>query len=220
MMKRVLRRLLARSSFMPLSTLMALSPMLAGMAHAQDTPALIPLPQHVEREAGEFHLTSATRLLIGDKSLRPVAKVIASQLRDAVGFAPAVTTGRQRRGRPLIHLELDRALGNEAYHLTVNAAGVRIVGGDSAGVFYGAQTLLQWLPVRATPKARVTLQALRVEDAPRFGWRGMHLDVSRHFFTVPEVERFIDHLALYKFNRLHLHLTDDEGWRLEIKRYP
>ncbi|MEO5815190.1 MAG: family 20 glycosylhydrolase [Gemmatimonadaceae bacterium] len=214
-MKRILIHVLALH-------VLALSTSPAGLAHAQGTaePALIPLPQHVEREAGEFLFTSATRLLVGDKSLRPVARVIASQLRDAVGFAPAVSSGPQARGRPLIRLELDRALGREAYHLTVNAAGVRIVGGDSAGVFYGAQTMLQLLPVRATPKARVTLPALRVEDAPRFGWRGMHLDVSRHFFTVPEVERFIDHIALYKFNRLHLHLTDDEGWRLEIKRYP
>jgi hypothetical protein len=124
-MKGVITRLLARSSLITLFTLLALSPMLAGIVHAQGTtaPALIPLPQHVERDAGEFRLTTATRLLIGDKSLRPVAKVFASQLRDAVGFAPAVTTGRQRRDRPLIRLELDRALGREAHHLTVGCRG-------------------------------------------------------------------------------------------------
>ena len=208
-----------------LTWLLALSTCTAGAAHAQGAaaPALIPRPRSVERGDGELVLTAATRLLVTQEALAPTARVIAAQLRDAVGFEPALAGDADQRGGPLIRLELDPALGPEAYRLAVDPAGVRIVGGDAAGVFHGAQTLRQLLPARTGADARPTpptLPALRVEDAPRFGWRGMHLDVSRHFLTRREVERFIDLMALYKFNRLHLHLTDDQGWRLEIRRYP
>jgi hypothetical protein len=157
MMKGVLTRLLARSSLITLFTLLALSPMLAGIVHAQGTTAsaLIPLPLHVERDAGEFHLTTATRLLIGDKSLRPVAKVIATPSASPPPSPPAVSaeTGHSFAWNSIAHSAV-RPITSPW-----DAAGVRIAGGDSAGVFYGAQTLLQLRPVRATPKARVTPQA-------------------------------------------------------------
>jgi hexosaminidase len=124
-----------------------------------------------------------------------------------------------------IALTLDETLAAEAYRLDVRPDGVRIAGGAPAGVFYGAQTLRQLLPPAvyrhagrdpgpwAAPAASIT-------DEPRFGWRGCLLDVARHFLPPADVRRFIDLLALHKLNVLHLHLTDDQGWRLEVPRWP
>ncbi|MFZ5477124.1 MAG: beta-N-acetylhexosaminidase, partial [Myxococcota bacterium] len=101
----------------------------------------------------------------------------------------------------------------ESYVLDVTADGVTIVGADAAGVFWGTQTLRQLVTAEGVP-------AVHVEDAPRFAWRGLMIDVARHFFTVEDLERQIDLMALHKLNRLHLHLTDDQGWRIEIESWP
>ena len=106
----------------------------------------------------------------------------------------------------------------EGYLLTVTAEGVNITGASEAGVFYGIQTLRKALPI--TDAKSIKLPAVTINDYPRFGYRGAHLDVSRHFFSVDSVKRFIDILALHHINRFHWHLTDDQGWRIEIKKYP
>ncbi|MDI2131077.1 beta-N-acetylhexosaminidase [Yinghuangia seranimata] len=120
---------------------------------------------------------------------------------------------------------VDTTLGPEAYRLTVAADGVEIVGGDEAGVFWGRQTLRQLQGPDAFRQASIDpapteLPYLTVEDAPRFAWRGFMLDVARHFLPKDDVLRFVDALAAHKLNVLHLHLTDDQGWRIEIKRHP
>ena len=116
------------------------------------------------------------------------------------------------------------ALGDEGYELTVATAAVQITARTPAGVFYGVQTLRQLMPSSIEHQAPrphpVSIPAARIEDRPRFVWRGAMLDVARHFFGPADVRRYIDLLALYKFNRLHLHLSDDQGWRLEIKSWP
>ncbi|WP_371258626.1 beta-N-acetylhexosaminidase [Streptomyces sp. CC53] len=153
-------------------------------------------------------------------------------LRSAVGAAfglalPPVPAGRH----DAVALRLDPRLGAEAYRLDVVAAtrSVRITGGDPAGVFWGAQTLRQLLgadafrraPVRRGGRAApAVLTGLGIEDRPRFGWRGLLLDVARHFLPKDDVLRYVDLLAAHKLNVLHLHLTDDQGWRIEIRRYP
>ena len=104
-----------------------------------------------------------------------------------------------------------------AYHLTVDKNGVYIAGNNEAGVFYGIQSLLQLIPYT---KNKLTLPQLTINDYPRFAYRGMHLDVGRHFFPVSFVKRYIDYLAAYKYNTFHWHLTEDQGWRIEIKKYP
>ena len=118
------------------------------------------------------------------------------------------------------------ALGREGYRLEVAPDGVVIRGGGAAGMFYGTQTLLQLLPPRVFGAAKVqgpvawTVPAVRINDRPRFVWRGLLLDVARHFFSKEELKNFIDLMAQHKLNTLQLHLTDDVGWRVEIKRYP
>ena len=102
--------------------------------------------------------------------------------------------------------------------MNVSASGVVIAGASEAGVFYGIQTLRKAIPVKANSVPVLT--AVGIEDEPRFGYRGVHLDVCRHFFTVDEVKKFIDMMVLHNMNRLHWHITDDQGWRIEIKKYP
>ncbi|MEV7010457.1 beta-N-acetylhexosaminidase [Streptosporangium sp. NPDC051022] len=128
-------------------------------------------------------------------------------------------------GQERIVLALDDGLEPEGLRLRVTPSGVWITGGDPAGVFYGAQTFRQLLPPAALRRGRVagapmTAPATEIEDRPRYGWRGCMLDVARHFMPKADLLRFIDLLALHKLNVLHLHLTDDQGWRLEIAKYP
>ena len=117
----------------------------------------------------------------------------------------------------------DVANPNEAYVLTIAPdSGIDIVGRDAAGVFYAIQSLRNWLPIEAYrgKHHQLTLDAARISDAPRFNYRGMHLDVARNFQSKQTVEKLLDVMAFYKLNRLHLHLTDDEGWRIEITALP
>ena len=133
-------------------------------------------------------------------------------------------------GAGLVRLEIDPTpggFGPEGYDLTIGAEEVVLRGSDAAGLFYGVQTLRQLLPYWSEYEAilydkprPVTLPALHIRDRPRFPWRGAMLDVARHFFTVDEVKRYVDLLSLHKMNRLHLHLADDQGWRIEIKSWP
>lgn len=124
-----------------------------------------------------------------------------------------------------IRFRVDDTLAEEAYALEVTRRGVEVRAASFPGFFYALQSIKQMLPVEIfggepAPAADWTLPVVRIDDAPRFGYRGMHFDVSRHFFSVEEVKRYIDILALHKLNVLHWHLTDDQGWRIEIKRYP
>ncbi|MFP3962773.1 beta-N-acetylhexosaminidase [Actinomadura fulvescens] len=123
-----------------------------------------------------------------------------------------------------VRARVDPGLGNEAYRLTVGADGAEIVGGDEAGIFWGRQTLRQLLGPDAFRRAAIggppVVPYVTIEDAPRFGWRGFMLDVARHFMPKDGVLRYVDLLAAHKLNVLHLHLTDDQGWRVEIERYP
>lgn len=112
----------------------------------------------------------------------------------------------------------DTAIKDEGYLLNISPDEIRITASTSAGCFYAVQTLIQLLPVEHQPLLRI--RAVAITDAPRYKWRGMHLDCSRHFFSKDEIKEYLDLLALYKFNIFHWHLTDDQGWRIEIKRYP
>jgi len=140
----------------------------------------------------------------------------------AGGGSFVLATGLRGEG---IRLRQDPALPAEGYRLDVSGAGVEITGGSAAGVFYGMQTLRQLLPPSAlrrapTDSGPIAVRHLRVEDAPRFRWRGVLLDVARHFMPVSDVLRFVDLIAFHKLNVLHLHLTDDQGWRIEIPGRP
>lgn len=198
----------------------------AATAVSAAEPDLIPLPREMTAQDGFFTLQPATRIL-ADSASRPAAVLLAARLRQGTGYAIPVKSGK-RSGAGVILLTTagsDPRLGPEGYELTVTPNEVTVRAPGAAGIFYGTQTLLQLLPPEifaSNAVAGKTWQApcVAISDAPRFQWRGLMLDVARHFFTKPEVEQIMDVMALHKLNVLHLHLVDDQGWRIEIKRYP
>ena len=182
---------------------------------------LIPAPFSVEppvdSSAPRFRLTAGTGLS-GGPGTDTVERLLRSALGAATGFA-------LRPGAPGLELALSAELAPEEYLLEAAPERVRITGGSEAGLFWGTQTLRQLLGPEAYRRAPVrgaewSVPAVTVRDRPRFGWRGVLLDVSRHFLPKADVLRYLDLLAAHKLNVLHLHLTDDQGWRVEIKRYP
>ncbi|MFI9842178.1 beta-N-acetylhexosaminidase [Nonomuraea sp. NPDC051941] len=181
--------------------------------------SLVPLPAAVVPARGAFALTTETGLTAPD-ALHGVLAWLQGALRAGTGLPLCESASGS------IRLELEPDLAPESYRLRVTPDHVRIEGGDPAGVFYGCQTLLQLLPPAVHRRSPITpgtdwvIGATTVTDAPRFPWRGVLLDVARHFMPVHGVLRLIDQMAAHRLNRLHLHLTDDQGWRLEIGRYP
>jgi hexosaminidase len=192
-------------------------------------PAIVPLPSSVTMGTGAFTLKKSTAI-IAETALKPLARQLAGWLNPATGFDLEVRGSAP--SSPSIQLKLQGSLasklGAEGYRLTATQKAVTISAATEAGVFYGMQTLRQLLPVAIFRSAAVaapadvgwTIPAVTIEDSPRFSWRGAHLDTSRHFMPKEFVKKFIDLLALHKLNRFHWHLTDDQGWRLEIRRYP
>jgi hexosaminidase len=181
---------------------------------------MLPRPVTARTTAGMFTFTAATALG-ADPDCTGVGRWLRDALSRPTGLplpAPALTDGA-------IHLTVDPALPAEGYRLRVRPDRIAITGGSPAGAFYGAQSLLQLLPPTVYRRAPVapgpwTVPCVEISDEPRFGWRGCMLDVARHFMPVAGVLRFIDLLAAHKLNMLHLHLTDDQGWRVQIRRYP
>ena len=156
-----------------------------------------------------------------------IATDLAKLLGSALESAPAVRAASGPPAAGTIHLATrasSASLGDEGYELTIDAAGVRIVAHQPAGLFYGVQTLRQLLPwsieYQAARPRPVSVPFATIVDRPRFVWRGAMLDVARHFFGVDDVKHYIDLITLYKLNRLHLHLSDDQGWRIEVKSWP
>jgi hexosaminidase len=186
--------------------------------------ALIPVPAKLTPRSGTFPL-DATTSIVAANELRAQADLLRDQLRPATGLplsvAPSGTGSR-------ITLTLDAGLarlGEEGYRLNVAADEVAIRAPKPAGILHGTQTLRQLLPPPIFRRAPVdaaswAIPAVEIEDRPRFGWRGSHLDVGRHFMPKEFVFKHIDLLALHKFNVFHWHLTEDQGWRIEIKKYP
>jgi hexosaminidase len=188
------------------------------------TLPLVPIPAKVTPKEGSVSLNTTTQIEAPD-SLRAHAERLRDALRQATGLPlPIVATARG----PRIALALADRIGpngDEAYRLAVGADGVTISARSAAGISHGIQTLRQLLPVEIFRRAAVsgvpwTIPALDIEDAPTFGWRGSHLDVGRHFMPKTTVLKHLDLLALHKLNVFHWHLTEDQGWRIEIKRYP
>jgi hexosaminidase len=204
-----------------------LGPSSPGGVRGQEVRNVIPMPAHLETRDGAFRLDGATRVTLDPGSaaaLAPSAERWAARVRTATGLPLPVGPGAAGQGA--IHLTLQGGAdpGREGYRLDVSPAGVVVRGGDPAGAFYGLQTLRQLLPAGveggANASADWLIPAVRIEDRPRFRYRGMHLDVARHFFPVEFIKSYLDMLALYRFNTFHWHLTEDQGWRIEIERYP
>ncbi len=179
---------------------------------------VVPLPQEIIEEAGDgFVLDNSTCIVYsGDAQMKRNAELLAEYIKEKTNLELTVT---DVAAEGAITLAVGEAGENaEGYSLTVDAKGVNITGASPAGVFYGMQTLRKALPI--TEGGNIKLPAVTINDYPRFSYRGAHLDVSRHFFTTDSIKRFVDMLALHNLNRFHWHLTDDQGWRIEIKKYP
>ena len=179
---------------------------------------VVPLPQEINVVDDEaFVLAADTKIVYqGDETMQSNARLLSEYIAEKTGLQLEVT---DETVEGAITLSVGNVCDNaEGYSLTVGPDGVNITGASSAGVFYGMQTLRKALPI--VDGRQVRLPAVSIADYPRFGYRGAHLDVSRHFFTVDSVKSFIDMLALHNMNRFHWHLTDDQGWRFEMKKYP
>ncbi|MBR5748691.1 MAG: beta-N-acetylhexosaminidase [Prevotella sp.] len=198
---------------------------------------VVPMPQSIALQKGEpFTLWNDLVQIVAPEELKAEAGFLQAYLKDITGSTLPIASKRNK-GMTYIELALSpKVTEPEGYVLTINKKGVTIVGGSAAGVFYGIQTLRKAV-VNARQSQHITeltnkpsvssstppfthLYPVVITDAPRFSWRGMHLDCSRHFFPVAFVKKFIDLLALHNMNVFHWHLTDDQGWRIEIKKWP
>ncbi|NDC79281.1 MAG: beta-N-acetylglucosaminidase, partial [Chitinophagia bacterium] len=181
-------------------------------AHAQSGYDIIPAPTSLVPAKGTYAVRPGERIHIADAAFAPVAEMLAGKLTAATGTASTVATGSSA------------SLAEEAYQLEVGPRRIDVQASGGKGAFYALQTLLQLMPpavLGGSPvKGGLAVPACRIEDSPRFGYRGLMLDVGRHFIPVADVKRFIDLMAHYKMNRFHWHLTEDQGWRIEIKKYP
>lgn len=172
---------------------------------------IIPYPSSIKQGKGKFQITAQTHIKASNE-LTSCAEIFANQIKSTTGKALEISDGNQPKQ---ITLSADKVLATEEYRLEVTPKGVAVTGGSAQGVFYGLQTLRQIIAQSGN-----VLPAVTISDAPRMAYRGMMLDVCRHFFTVDQVKSVIDMMSLHKLNRLQWHLTDDQGWRIEIKRYP
>ena len=202
-----------------------LAPAWAQPAAGSPAPlALIPQPVRVVPGSGRFAIGPDTRIYVGTRSeeLRRIGQELSEDIRRVTGVAvPVVPAAPGLQSTGFISLALTTApdtLGSEGYTLSVQPARVLLTASQAAGLFWGTQTIRQLLP--AQPETGASLPVGEIVDKPRYSWRGMHLDVCRHFFPVEFVKQYIDYLAMHKLNTFHWHLTDDQGWRIEIKKYP
>ena len=175
---------------------------------------VVPLPQSIVEQKGEAFVLEEGVQILAPAELQSEAELLRQYLKEVTWNDLPIVSKRMKRVR-YIELSVSPAVKQrEGYVLTVSKSGVTIQGGSAAGVFYGIQTL------RKALSEGPILNPVIITDAPRFSWRGMHLDCSRHFFSVAFVKKYIDLLAMHNMNVFHWHLTDDQGWRLEMKRWP
>ncbi|WP_293300819.1 beta-N-acetylhexosaminidase [Pedobacter sp. UBA4863] len=181
---------------------------------------IIPKPVYLKAEPQQkgFIINSQTRIVIANDSLKNAATFFNSYLEKYLQNKLTITNVKPTENYILLQINTRISEFDNAYALSSSTKNITLTGTSKAGVFYGTQTLIQLLP---TVKASaLNIPAVTITDYPRFDYRGMHLDVSRHFFDVAAVKQYIDYLALRKMNYFHWHLTDDHGWRIEIKKYP
>ncbi|WP_329117616.1 beta-N-acetylhexosaminidase [Streptomyces sp. NBC_01465] len=186
---------------------------------------IVPAPAAVAPGGSAYAITSRTRIQAeGPREVRAIGSYLAGVLRPSTGYRLPVTGGGGGDGIRLRISAYEKSLGDEGYRLVSGAHGVTITARKPAGLFHGVQTLRQLLPASVEKDSRQPgpwkVAGGTITDTPRYAYRGAMIDVSRHFFTVEQVERYIDQMALYKINKLHLHLSDDQGWRIAIKSWP
>lgn len=183
---------------------------------------IIPQPNELTQQAGEFIINAETVVCLLSET--DAADVLLDNLRLASGYPLKVVNEEIAKNAIVFKIEAGGFNNDEAYSLSVTKEKVLVKAKSAKGIFIATQTLRQLLPVNLEEaklsEVKWSVPCVEIKDAPRFAWRGMHMDVSRHFFSVDYIKRFLDYMALYKMNTFHWHLTDDQGWRIEIKKYP
>lgn len=188
--------------------------------------AIIPEPVSMKAAEGQFVLPESVSINVhGNIEIGDAVRLFAEKLMRSTGRKVTIGNESKPTINLLLYTKTESAIGNEGYTLSVDGSGVQIAANKPAGLFYGLQTLQQLFPKEIESPEVVAavkwdIPHIQITDYPRFGWRGMMFDVSRHFFSKQEVYKFIDNMARYKLNLFHMHLTDDEGWRIEIKSLP
>ncbi|RYF22927.1 MAG: beta-N-acetylhexosaminidase [Flavobacteriales bacterium] len=187
-------------------------------AQSDENMGIIPAPASIKKASGQFVLDKGVVLVSADAVNAKNADLLHAFIVSKGGFAlrteKSVTKGQ--KAIVITSVGADQ-LPAEGYLININANEIRVVGKD-AGLFYAVQSLMQLMPEKKNDK--IFIQSANIKDYPRFGYRGLHLDVARHFYPVSFVKKYIDRMAAYKLNTFHWHLTDDQGWRIEIKKYP
>jgi hexosaminidase len=211
-------------------TLLACACLMGSLAFGQQATtgiAIIPEPVKLTLQAGQYTLPQLVVVQASaEPALTPVVDLLKKKFSTATGKIVSVkATAPAAAIKLVLAKKNDAVIGKEGYYLSVKPKGITITANQPAGLYYGVQTLLQLLPNQIESKVvatgvKWTVPAVEITDYPRFVWRGLMFDVSRHFFTKKEVMSYIDNMSRYKFNLLHLHLADDEGWRIEIKSLP
>lgn len=196
-----------------------LLPVFAMAQVAEPTLTIIPKPVVMQQLPGSLTVSKAIMVVDASNTFKEELAVFNSQLQQVTTLT-AVISNKKNAKAPFIRLVYKEQSHPEGYSLQI-LKNVIEISGRKAGVFYGLQSLLQLMVANYSEQNQsTTLPLAKIEDYPRYSWRGMHLDVCRHFFTKDEVKKYIDYLALYKMNTFHWHLTEDQGWRIEIKKYP
>ncbi len=199
-------------------------------AYSQSTDwgiAIIPQPVSLEKQRGSFTLPEELTIHVGKNAeVKRLGKNLAERIAMTTGYKVVLNENIDPATNGIsLSLTANKSIPKEGYRLDVKTTHIVLEAPEPAGIFYGIQTLLQLLPKEIESNNKIEKQkweipAVNINDHPRFGWRGLMLDVSRHFFTKEQVKQFIDDMVKYKFNLLHWHLTDDQGWRIEIKSLP
>ena len=184
---------------------------------------IIPKPAELKLSEGVFEFSENTKFVVADDFQKEISNALISKFEKASGWKPQITNAVPNSN--YVQFTQDDTLKDEAYQLTVNKDNITIAAKDHAGFLYGLETVRQLLPVAIESNDVVlntewVIPSLTIKDQPRFQYRGLMLDVSRHFFNADYIKKTIDRLAMLKMNVLHLHLVDDQGWRIEIKKYP
>jgi len=224
LMKKLFRSSLVTASL----TLMLIN---TNAQQSKDEISIIPMPEKLERAKSNFTISPVTRIVAeqGDAEALRIANLFAKKLQQASGYKLVVTeTTKAKASKDEILFtthNADASLGAEGYRLSVTNSSVTVSAVKPAGLFYGMQTINQLLPTAIEGTSTIsniawTLPGIEIKDKPRFSWRGMHLDVGRHFMPLDFIKKYIDAMAMHKLNAFHWHLTEDQGWRIEIKKYP
>lgn len=184
-----------------------------------------PKPQELTLNEGQFSLDNSTVFVADTEELKQIADFFALKLKNSTGYDLKVQNDPAETNFIALSLASDLATNEEGYTLDATEKGVTIKANAARGIFYGLNTLMQLFPAEVESQTLVknvdwTVPAVSIRDEPRFSWRGFHLDVCRHFMSVEQVKRHIDILSIFKINKFHWHLTEDQGWRIEIKKYP